>query len=148
MVHSLSLAMQRYSVQRRHRIFLKDYRFLSFARNMGKNVAKNISKNLGSNYSQKPLHHDKKSAINALKTASKRAIQKTAEATADLIGNKIADKFPRVSKTSPKNRSETNKEEILRERFITLELRQNIINDMRIKTKNYWWSKIWNYLMI
>ena len=27
-----------------------------------------------------------------MKTASKRAIQKTAEATGDLIGNKIADK--------------------------------------------------------
>ena len=28
----------------------------------------------------------------ALKTASKRAIQKTAEASGDLVGNKIADK--------------------------------------------------------
>ena len=35
-----------------------------------------------------------------------------------LIGNKIADKITRVSKTSPKNNSETNVEEILRERYI------------------------------
>ena len=36
-----------------------------------------------------------------------------------LIGNKIADKITRVSKTSPKNNSETNVEEILRERYIS-----------------------------
>ena len=37
-----------------------------------------------------------------LKTSSKRVIQ-TAETTSDLIGNKIADKIARVSKTSSKN---------------------------------------------
>ena len=40
----------------------------------------------------------KKSATDAIKTASNRAIQKTAEATEDLIGNKIADKIIRTSK--------------------------------------------------
>ena len=39
----------------------------------------------------------KKSTTDAIKTASKRAIQKTAEATGDLIGNKIADKITSVS---------------------------------------------------
>ena len=36
------------------------------------------------------------------KTASKRAIQKIAEATGDLVGNKIADKITSVSIKSPK----------------------------------------------
>ena len=40
-------------------------------------------------------------------------MQKTAEATSDLIGNKIAEIITRVSKTSPMNNSETNEEEIL-----------------------------------
>ena len=35
-----------------------------------------------------------------IKTPSKRAIQKTAETTGDLISNKIADKIASVSKTS------------------------------------------------
>ena len=39
-----------------------------------------------------------KSMIDAIKTASRRAIQKTAEATGYLIGNKIADKITIVSK--------------------------------------------------
>ena len=36
--------MMRYSVQPRDRIFAKGYRFLSFAKNMGKKICKNISK--------------------------------------------------------------------------------------------------------
>ena len=73
---------------------------------------------------------------------SKRAIQKTAEATGDLTGNKIADKITRVSKTSPMNNSETNEEEMVRVKFIPLELRHKIIDDLRLKRENYWWSKI------
>ena len=99
--------MTRYSVQPRDRIFVRDYGLLSYARDIGKN----ISKNLRSKYSQKLLDHAKQSATDLLKTASKRAIQKTAEATVDLIGTKIADQITRVSKTSPQNNSETNEEE-------------------------------------
>ena len=43
--------MIRYSIQPRDRIFLKGYRFLSFAKNMVKNIGKNISKNLSGKYS-------------------------------------------------------------------------------------------------
>ena len=121
----------------RDRIFVKGYGFLSFAKNMGKNIGKNISKNLSSKYSQKILDHAKQSATDALKTASKRAIQKTAEATSDLIGNKIADKITRVSKTSLKDNSETNEEEILREKYISPELREIIIDDLRLKEGDF-----------
>ena len=38
--------------------------------------------------------------LHAFKTASKREIQKTAEATGDLIVNKIADEVRIVSKSS------------------------------------------------
>ena len=43
-----------------------------------------------------------------------------------------------VSKPSPQNNSETKEEEILRERYISAELRQKIINDLRLKEENYW----------
>ena len=36
------------------------------------------------------------SGIDAAKTASKRVVQKTAEATRDLIGNKIADQITSI----------------------------------------------------
>ena len=55
-----------------------------------------MGKNVSNNYGQKLLDSAKKSATDAI-TASKRAIGKKAEATADLIGNKIANKITSVS---------------------------------------------------
>ena len=49
--------MTRYSVQPRDGIFVKGYRFLSFAKNMGKNIGKNIIKNLSGKHIQKRLDH-------------------------------------------------------------------------------------------
>ena len=40
-----------------------------------------------------------KTGINAAKTASKIVVQKTAEATGDLMSNKIVDKITSVGKT-------------------------------------------------
>ena len=64
--------------------------------------AKNMGTQLNSKYGQKLLDSPKKSTTDAIKTVSKRAIKKTAEATADLIGNKIADKITSVSKNFKK----------------------------------------------
>ena len=59
-----------------------------------------MSKHLSNKYSQKLLNNAKKFTTDAIKTASKRAIQKTAEASGDLIGNKIVDKITNLSKKS------------------------------------------------
>ena len=96
--------MTRYSVQPRDGFF---FRFLTFAKNMGKNFGKNISKNLSGKYSEKLLDHPKKPAIDAFENSSKKVIQKTAEATGDLIGNKVANRITKVSKISQRNNSET-----------------------------------------
>ena len=74
----------RYSIEPRDRIYGKGYGFLSFAKNMGKS--------LSNKYGQKPFDSAKKSTTDAIKTSSKRAIQKTG----DLIGNRIADKITSV----------------------------------------------------
>ena len=58
-------------------------------------------------------------------------IQKTAEATHDLIGNKTADKITKVPKHSQQNNLQT----------ITNENDKEKPNSRR-KTKNYWWSEI------
>ena len=73
----------RYSIEPRHRIYVKGCGFLSFAKNMGKY--------LRNKYSQKLLDTAKKSTTDAIKTASKRAIQEIAEGTSNLIGYKIAN---------------------------------------------------------
>ena len=68
----------RYSVQPGDQIFVKGHKFLPFAKNMGKNIGKNISENLSGKYNQNLLDHTKESATHALKTFSRRVIQKTA----------------------------------------------------------------------
>ena len=52
----------------------------------------NIGKDLSNKYGQRLFDNTNKSATDAIKTTSKRATQKAAKTTGDLIGNKIADK--------------------------------------------------------
>ena len=128
--------MTRCSVQTRKRIFVKRYGFFSFARNMSKNIGKNISKNLSGKYCKKSLDHAKQSTTDALKTSSKGVIQKKAKATADLIGNKIAYKITKVSRNPQQNNSEVvineHDKEIPQEKYISLEEKQQIIEELRI----------------
>ena len=72
----------RYSIQPRDRIYLKRYRFLSFAKNMGKSLTDKDGQNLWDNA--------KKFSTDAKKTTRKRAI--------DLIGKKIDNDIKIVSK--------------------------------------------------
>ena len=48
------------------------------------------------------MNNATKTGVDALKTASKRVVQKTAGATGDLIGNKIADIVTSVANTKNK----------------------------------------------
>ena len=48
-------------------------------------------------YGQKLFDSAKKSTTDVIKTASKRAIQETAETTGELISNKIADQITSMS---------------------------------------------------
>ena len=60
----------RYSNEPRDRVHIKGYGFLSFDKNMGKG--------LSNKYGQKLVDSTEKSTTDAIKNASKRAIQKTA----------------------------------------------------------------------
>ena len=51
-----------------------------------------------------------KTGIVAAKTASQRVVQKTAEATGDLIVNKIADKITSIGKTKSKENEDERQE--------------------------------------
>ena len=88
---SVKYKIVHYSVQPRDKIFVKSYGFIYFGKNMSKYLDKKIRKNLSSKYSQKLLDHTKQFATDALKIPSKNSIQKTAEATGDFVGNKIAN---------------------------------------------------------
>ena len=117
----------RYSIEPRDRVCVKGYGFMSFARRMS------------NKYGQKLVNTAKKSATDAIKTASKRAIRKAAEATGDLVGNKIAHKITSVSKTFTKKLPPIDEDVELtthKTRYISPEERQQIINELRLIPKN------------
>ena len=68
-----------------------------------------------------------KTGIDAAKTTSNRVLQKTAEATGDLIRNKLADKIISIDK--PKEKEKTKE---IEEISIPPEKRQQIIDDLRL----------------
>ena len=125
----------RYSIEPRKRRHVKAYGFLSFAKNIGTHATK-VAKNISNKYGQKLADTAKKSATDVIKTASKIAIQKTADATGDLVGNKIVDKITIVSKKSLKkprdeeSSTEVNKE-MPKERYISPKERQKVIDELR-----------------
>ena len=132
------------SIESRDRIYVKGYGFLPFLKNVGKI--------LSNKYGQKLLDSAKKSTIDAIKTASKRAIHETAEATGDLIGNKIADKITSVSKKKSttklhskelhNNNAEDAEITTYQKRYISPEERQQITDELRlVPTKDAYFQK-------
>ena len=118
----------RYSTEPRDRVYVKGYGFMSFARSMS------------NKYGKKLVDTAKKSATDAIKTASKVVIQKTAEATGDLVGNKIADKITSVSKKSTKTLQTVDEDVKLtttQKRHISPEERQKIIDELSLVPRNY-----------
>ena len=96
-----------------------------------------MGKSLNNKHGHKLLDSAEKSTTSAIKTASERAIQKTAERTGDLIDNKIADKITSVSK-KPSNSNDDDNVELTahKKRYISPEERQQIINELRLIPKN------------
>ena len=107
----------RYSTQPIFRKYVKGYGFLSFARQ------------LGDKYGKKVMNTGTKTGIDAAKTASTRVVQKTAEATGDLIGNKTPDKITSLGKTNSKEKEKEKEEQ---EIYIPPEKRQQIIDEFRL----------------
>ena len=98
---------------------------------------------MSNRYNQKLVDTAKKSATDAIKTASKRAIQKAVKATGDLVANKIADKI--TAKPSPKDVTSASKKshneevqsnevnnEVPKERYISPKERQRIIDELTL----------------
>ena len=122
---------------------------MSFAQNFGDKYGKklmNTAIKAGTHFNSK---YGKKLTDTAIKTgkdfptiAGKKIVHKSAEATGDLIGNKIADKItlmgrlkelgPAVKPRSKKEKDETNIMEETQEIYIPPEKRKQIIKDLKL----------------
>ena len=107
----------RYSIEPRERCHFSGYGFLSIARRFGNKFGDKLIKQ----------------GQDTAKVLAKRALNKTAEATGDLIGNKIADKISRPKKVTQKNTKEVTDDS--REIYIPPDKRQQIIDELKLIPK-------------
>ena len=152
----------RHSLEPEYRKYVKGYGFLSFPRNFGDKYGKKLMNTAiiaGTNFNSK---YGKKLTETAIKTgkdfatiAGKKIVHRSAEATGDLIDNKIADKItsmgcskelsskdlgpavdssvgPAVKPRSKKEKDETNIMEETQEIYIPPEKRKQIIKDLKL----------------
>ena len=95
----------RYSIEPKERRYVKRYGFLSFARNFGNKYGKKLMNtaiktdtNFNSKYGKTLTYTTIKTGKDFATIAGKKIVHKSAEATGDLIDNKIADKITSASK--------------------------------------------------
>ena len=82
----------RYSTEPKYTERVKGYGFLSFSRK------------LGDKYGKKLMDTATKTGMDTWKTASIEVVQKTAEASGDLIGKKTVDKITSLGKQKSKEK--------------------------------------------
>ena len=104
----------RYSTEPKYKKYIEGYGFLSFARKFG------------DKYGKKLMDTATKTGIDAAKTASKWVVQKTAEATGDLIEKNIADKITSLGKTKSKEKEDERQEIYMPQK------RQQIMDELRL----------------
>ena len=147
----------RHSLKPEYRKYVKGYGFLSFAQNFGDKYGKKVMDTAiktGTHFNSK---YGKKLTDTAIKTgkdfatiAGKKVVHKSAEATGDLIGNKIADKITSMGRSKElgsavdsnvglavkprrkKEKDETNIMEETQEIYIPPEKRKQIIKDLKL----------------
>ena len=123
----VDIIKMRYSTEPKYRKYVRGYGLLSFA------------KKFGDKYGKKIMDTATKTGLDAVKIASKRVAQKTAEATGDLIWTKIADKITSLGKTKSKE-----KEDEIQEIYVPPEKNQQIIDDLRL----FWYHMKMEYQKI
>ena len=100
----------RYSLKPGYRRYVQGQGFMSFAKNIGNKYGRKIfdksidvGKKMSNKYSRKILDKSMDAGKDFPKIAGKKVLTKIAEATGDLIGNKIADKITKNSRNKIRN---------------------------------------------
>ena len=128
----------RYSLEPSYRKYVQGQGFISFAKNVGNKYGRKIFdksmdviKKYGKKYGNKLLDNSISAGKDFAKIAGKKVLTKSAEATGDLIGNKIAD---RITKDS-KNKAQKENDRIMQktqELIIPPGKTEQIIKDLKL----------------
>ena len=120
----------RYLLEPNYRRYVQGQGFMSFARNIGNEYGKKIfdvSKSMKNKYGKKILDNSLSAGKDFAKIADKKVLTKSAEATGDLIGNKIAE-----IKKSARNKEDDRIMEETQEIIIPPGKREQIIRDLKL----------------
>ena len=137
----------RYSLEPHYRRYIQGQGFMSFARNIrnkygksmisSKNVRKifdkslDVGKSVKNKYGKKILDNSLSAGKDFAKIAGKNVLTKSAEATGDLIGNKIADRKTKSDRNKEQKEDDRIMEET-QEIIIPPEKREQIIRDLNL----------------
>ena len=102
----------RYSLEPHYRRYVQGQGFMSFARNIGNKYGKKIfdvSKSIKKEYGKKILDNRLSAGKYFAKIAGKKVLTKSAEATGDLIGNKIADRITKSARNKERKEDDRKK---------------------------------------
>ena len=128
----------RYSLEPRYRKYVQGQGFMSFAKNIGNKYGKklfdksmDVSKKYGKKYGNKLLDNSISAGNYFAKIAGKKVLTKSAEATENMIGNKIADRITRSSRNKAQKEDDRIMEEI-QELIIPPEKREQIIRNLKL----------------
>ena len=128
----------RYSLVPRYRKYFQGQGLMSFAKNIGNKYGKklfdksmDVSKKYGKKYENKLLDNSISAGKDFAKIAGKKVLTKSAEATGDMIGNKIADRITKSSRNKAQKEDDRIMEDT-QELIIPPEKRQQIIRDLKL----------------
>ena len=124
----------RYSLEPHYRRYVQGQGFMFFAKNIGNKYGKKIfdvSKSMKNKYGKKVLDNSLSAGKDFAKIADKKVLTKSAEATGDLIGNKIADRITKSARNKEKKEDDRIMEET-QEIIIPPEKREQIIRDLKL----------------
>ena len=124
----------RYSLEPHYRRYVQGQGFMSFARNIGNKYGRkifDIGKSMKKKYGKKILDNSLSAGKDFAKIAGKKVLTKSAEATGDLIGNKIADRITKSARNKEQKEDDRIMEET-QEIIIPPEKREQIIRDLKL----------------
>ena len=128
----------RYSLEPHYRRYVQGQGLISFARNIGNKYGKKIfdkSLDVGKSMKKKDVKKILDNSLSAgkdfAKIAGKKVLTKCAEATGDLIGNKISDRITKSARNKEQKEDDRIMEE-MQEIIIPPEKREQIIKDLKL----------------
>ena len=128
----------RYSLEPHYRRYVQGQGFMSLARNIGNKYGKKIfdksldvGKSMKNKYGKKILDNSLSAGKGFAKIAGKKVLAKIAEATGDLIGNKIADRITKSARNKEQKEDDRIMEET-QEIIISPEKRDQIVKYLKL----------------